>query len=95
MAYTYQQTDPEKSQPTFHELIEQQIEVQQKEFEEHNQQQKKILEERLNQISTAKVDQIARERKERRKKQIEELEREKEVQRLHGKDRTSWVSAFW
>jgi len=82
-------------QPTFHELIEQQIEVQREQNEEIQRRQQEELTKRLSEISTAKIDERIKELNERKKKEKEELEREQEaqrLQRLQGKDRTSWVS---
>ena len=46
------------------------------------------------QISTPTVDEKMMERKEIRKKQMEEMEKQREVERLKGKERMSWVGVI-
>ena len=50
-----------------------------------------ILKDRLTQISTPSVDEKIKERKESKRKQIEERDRE----RMKGKERMTWVSVFF
>ena len=49
-----------------------------------------ILKDRLAQISTASVEEKIQERKENKRKQVEERDR----QRMQGKERSTWVSDF-
>ncbi len=83
-------TSPSK-QPTFNELIEKQIVQQRQKNEEYDRQQQEALAKRLSEISTAKIDERVKERRERRQREIDALEREREQQRLQGKDRITWV----
>jgi predicted HTH domain antitoxin len=81
-------------QPTFHELIEQQIVVQREQNVEIERKQQEELTKRLSEISTTKIDERMKELMDRKKKEQDDLEKEQEaqrLQRLRGKDRTSWV----
>ena len=79
-------------QPTFLELIAQQVEQQKAKFQEIEDQAQQELQKRLTQISQATVQQRVEERRQRRQQENERLERERERARLAGKDRTAWVS---
>ena len=57
-------------------------------------QKQKSLEEKLSQISTPNINERVRDRKERRKKEEEQLAKDTEKALLAGKDRTSWVSTL-
>ena len=94
MAYAYQRQNSDSTQPSFNDLIEKQIETQKEEYEEFNRQQQEQLAKRLSQISTPTIDERVKERKERRRKEMEKLEKDKDVQRLQGKDKTTWVSSI-
>ena len=91
MAYAYQRQAEQLQQPTFHELIEQQLEEQRQKVEEVNKQRQSILDGKLKQISTPTIEDRVKERKERRRLELEKLDKERQMNRLVGKDRTSWV----
>ena len=96
MAYAYErQTEAiNPQQPTFNEIIERQIEEQKAKYQEYNDAKQKQLENKLKQISTATVADRVKDRKEKRRKELEVMEREREQNRLAGKDRLSWVSTI-
>ena len=91
MAFAYQREEQENQQPTFNQIIEQQISDQQKKTEEIEAIKQQQLQNRLSQISTPTVDEQMKERKETRKKQKEEMDKQKEEARLRGKERMAWV----
>lgn len=86
MAYAHQKT----KQPTFNEIIEQQIEEQKAQFREKQYQTQKQFERRLSDISTARVSELAQMKKALRQKSIEEEEQRKKEEAA-GKNRV-WVS---
>ncbi len=91
MAYAYQRQQ-QTHQPTFNQLIEKQIEEQKVQYQEYSDDRQKELEKKLCQISTATVSDRVRERKEKKRREMEQIEKEREMKQLAGKDRVSWVS---
>jgi hypothetical protein len=86
MAYANQR----KTQPTFNELIEEQLKRQKAKQEETEQQAKQDLTKRLSLISTPTAADMASVRREAKKQQSIELEAEKEANRVVGKNKV-WV----
>ena len=90
MAYVYQNQgggEGAASQPSFHDIIQQQLTLQREEFQEYNRTQQETLAKRLSAISTPKIEERVKELKERRKREGEE----EEASWLQGKERSSWV----
>lgn len=77
-------------QPSFHDVIQQQLLVQKEEYREYARAKEETLAKRLSLISTPKIDERVKELKERRKKEEEEEEK-REAELAQGKDRGSWV----
>lgn len=73
-------------------MIEQQLSEQRERTERQQAQRDLQLASRLSRISTPTVDEQIRERKESRRRQVEEAERQREAERMRGKERMSWVS---
>ena len=94
MAYRGQNVDAVIRQPSFHDLIQNQIELQREQFEVINRQKQEFLMTQLSQISTPQAGQMAQERREcrerRHKKELDDLSAE--MDELKKFDPVAWVS---